>query len=164
MRSYDPSVSRARTPALPATRQGQTGAGARSNAAAVLRLQRAAGNAAVAQLARAPAKRKAPPAKQAVKAPPAKAGKAKVTPLSIAEQHWDRPALAGHAADAYKAGDIAHAVALYERLYELAPDRSVALQISTCYRKLHDQQQAEHWFKVSRGIDDSVPPVESQQF
>ena len=132
----------------------------------MLRLQGAAGNAAVARLARAPAKRKPPASKPpagkaaAGKKPP----KAKITPLSIAEEHWDRPALAGHAADAYKAGDFAHAVALYERLYELAPDRSVALQISTCYRKLHDEEQAEHWFKVSRGIDDSVPPVESQQF
>jgi hypothetical protein len=77
--------------------------------------------------------------------------------------HWTRPELAGHAADAYNAGDFGHAVALYERLYELAPDRSVALKIYQCYKKLADEQAAKHWLSVSHGVDDTVPPVSYQQ-
>ena len=90
--------------------------------------------------------------------------KGKATGLTYQEQNWDRPALAGHAGDAYNAGDYGHAVSLYERLYELAADGSTALRIAQCYDRLTDPDQAKHWRNKAHGIDDTVPPVSAQQF
>jgi hypothetical protein len=118
-----------------------------------LRLQRTAGNASVARLlARAPGKGGAP------------AAKPKAYSLSIAESHWDRAALLGHARDAFNAADYGHAAALLERAYELSPGRDLALEIYRCYQKLGDKKQAGHWLSLHHGVDDTSPPTSSLQF
>ncbi len=132
----------------------------RAPAAALLRLQRGAGNAAVGRIVQRAIHGDAVLARDARKA--GKPGKS--LGLSMSEQSWDRPTLAGHAADAYDAGDYGHAVALYERLYELAPDRSVAMKVAQCYDHLRDQPQAKHWHNLAHGVDDTVPAVADQQF
>jgi hypothetical protein len=125
----------------------------------VLELQQTAGNAAVARLVQRWLARRPKPAHAAAAAPAAKS-----RPLTIAEEHWDRPTLIGHAGDAFNGGDFAHAAALYERAYELSPSRDIALNIYRCYQKLGDSKQAEHWLSVHHGTDQPTPPVEYQQF
>jgi uncharacterized membrane-anchored protein len=125
----------------------------------VLRIQNAAGNSAVARLIQ----RAAAGDTVLARAPKAVSAPHKPVGLTLAEQNWDRATLAGHAEDAYDAGDYGHAAALYERIYELSPHGDVALRIAQCYDHLKDEKQAKHWRNLARGVDDTVPPVWYQQ-
>jgi hypothetical protein len=154
--------------------------------AQILALQRASGNAAVAnmvELARKPREKAASTDAPWAAKPPSSArsgsGSSKAKPpqkkkkhsnrgLTSAESGWDRSTLFGHAMDAMNDKDYEHAAALLERAYELQPARDVAMNVYRAYKALGDDEQADYWIKVSQGVikpgATEEPPVSYQQF